>query len=72
MTRYAIRFDFPEGQTLYAGRHKGALGWAPTLDSALILDNRETARRYLLNGYGAATIYGHIIDADTGQETDAD
>lgn len=63
MTRYAIQFDFEEG-TLYAGRHKGALGWAPTLLTALICDTEEEAQRWLENGYGAAKQYGRVIEVE--------
>jgi hypothetical protein len=58
---YAIRFDFPEGSVLYAGLHKGAMGWAPTLDTAIKLDTEEAAQNHLEHGYGASAIYGTVI-----------
>lgn len=58
---FAIKFDYPEGDTLYAGMHKGALGWAQTIATALIYDNEETARRVLENGYGSQAKYGRVV-----------
>ena len=50
--RYAIRFDFPElDGPLYAGDSKGAAGFAPSLDSAFIYENREVADRTLTHAY---------------------
>lgn len=51
---WAIRFDFPEGGTLYAGRYKGGFGWAPTLATALKYNERETANRVAANAYPRA------------------
>lgn len=58
---YAIRFDYPQGDTLYAGMHKGALGWAPTLLTALTYKDEETAQRVLDNGYGSQSRYGRVV-----------
>jgi hypothetical protein len=64
---FAIRFDFPEGEKLYAGMHKGAFGWAPTLATALIYEDEETARRVLVNGYGKlAQDYGRVVVVKDG------
>lgn len=65
---YAIRFDFPDdwpepGQ-LFAGMYKGAFGWAPTLATALLYDDEETAQRVLANGYGSAAKYGSVVLVD--------
>ena len=59
---YLIRFEFPEGDTLYAGDHKGALGWAQTPATALRFETAEEARRYLENGYGSAKSYGRVVE----------
>lgn len=65
---YAIRFDFPDSNdVLYAGMHKGALGWAPTLATALLFQTREEAGRNLANGYGASTQYGTIVEVITNE-----
>jgi hypothetical protein len=64
---YAIRFDYPEtpNRPIYAGMHKGALGWAPTLATALLYDDAETATRVLANGYGRETqSFGTIIEVE--------
>lgn len=62
---YAIRFDFPEG-TVYAGLHDGALGFAPTLRTALLFDDADKARDNLVNGYGMATrLWGRVVIVDT-------
>lgn len=64
---YAIRFDFPErDEPLFAGEHKGALGWAPTLQTALLFDDADKAAAHLANGYGAAKIYGRIVSVKAG------
>lgn len=57
MTRYAIAFEFPESDgapPVYAGLAGGAYGWAPTLETALIWNDPESAERVLTNGYGPA------------------
>jgi hypothetical protein len=61
--KFAIRFHFPgmDGVT-YAGDYKGALGWAPTLKTAIIWTNRETAERILENGYGSMAAYGEVVE----------
>lgn len=65
---YAIKFDFPDSDvSLYAGMHKGALGWAPTLATALLFKTREEAGRNLANGYGASTQYGTIVEVTTNE-----
>ncbi len=61
MPTYAIRFDYPEGDTLYAGLHKGALGWAPTIKSAQLYSSEDEAERFLKNGYGASARYGRVV-----------
>lgn len=52
--RYAIQFTYSDGGPLYAGMADGAFGWAPTLETALIYDEREVAERVLANAYGPA------------------
>ena len=61
--RYAIRFVDPDdpGGAFYAGDYNGAMGFAPTLKTALIYDDEETARRALENGYGTLRRYGNVI-----------
>jgi hypothetical protein len=60
---YLIRFDFPDApQPLYGGMYHGALGWAPTTATANEYDDRETAERVLVNGYGASAEYGTVVD----------
>lgn len=56
---YAIRFDFPEG-SVYAGMYKGALGWAPTVATALMFDDADKARR-LIGGYGASAEWAKVV-----------
>jgi hypothetical protein len=64
---FAIRFDFPEGEPLYAGMHKGAFGWAPTLATALIYSDEETAQRVLENAYGSGgRRYGRVVAVKDG------
>lgn len=57
---YAIEFNFPEG-TAYAGMYKDALGWAPTIASALLYDDEESALRVMENGYGNMRRYARIV-----------
>ncbi len=62
---FTIRFDWPDGaEPSYAGIHKGAMGWAPTLATAKFWDDEESAQRWLDNGFGAAKTYGVVIEAD--------
>ena len=66
-TRYAIEFDLglPDGQIVYAGETKEGLGIALHLDTALLLSNRETAERFLANGYGKTwQEQGRVIEVD--------
>lgn len=59
---YLIRFDFPEGDTMYAGKYKDALGYARTPDTALRFETKEIAERTLVNGYGAImSVHGTIV-----------
>lgn len=65
---YAIRFDFPDlGPPYYAGMHKGGLGWAPTLKTALLYDDIDVATRMLTNGYGNLAVHGRVIVVRDGQ-----
>jgi hypothetical protein len=67
---WLIRFDFGEdvmaepNTILYAGWHKGGLGWAPTPKTAIEYDNPEVAARVLANGYGSLAKYGEVIQLD--------
>ena len=64
---YAIRFDYPEAtQPVFAGMHKGALGWAPTLKTALMFDDAEDAQRTMENGYGSSATYGRVVLVKAG------
>jgi hypothetical protein len=50
---YVIRFDFGPDQVWYAGKTVGgSLGYAPTTETALVLDSAEIAERFRVNGYG--------------------
>ncbi len=52
---YTICFDFPEhDEPVFAGWHKGGLGYAPTLATAARFATEEEAERTLENGYGPA------------------
>jgi hypothetical protein len=67
--RFAIRFDYPnDGPIMWAGMHKGAFGWAPTLASALIYNDRETAERVLANAYGPTSQTIASVVEVTGEE----
>lgn len=58
---YAIRFNFPEGE-VYAGLHKGAAGYAPTLATAMEFDNYGKAQAMLEHAYGPASRnHGEIV-----------
>ncbi len=62
---YTIQFDFPgDTSPCYAGIHKGAAGWAPTLATARFWSDKESAQRWLENGYGATGAYGTVIKAN--------
>lgn len=64
MTTYAIRFDFPEG-AVYAGMHKGGLGFAPTVATACLFDDSDQALNTLTNGYGPARKWGRVVTVAT-------
>lgn len=65
MTTYAIQFDYPEG-TVWAGMHKGALGWAPQLATALLFDDADKAQSTLEHGYGdASRAWGRVVPVHT-------
>jgi hypothetical protein len=53
MHTYAIRFDDPDGQPVYAGLagQPPAWGFAPSLATAHLFDDADVARRTLENGY---------------------
>lgn len=65
MTTYAIQFDYPEG-TVWAGMHKGALGWAPQLSTALLFDDAEKARAMMIAGYGASAEWAKVVPVAAG------
>jgi hypothetical protein len=64
--KYAICFDYPEADDPYfAGEFKGGLGWAPTLATALLFDDEETAERTLENGYTPANqVYATVVEVE--------
>lgn len=63
---YAIVFDFPEA-TLYAGRFKDAMGWAPTLKTAELFDTAEAANNMRLNGCGTlGAEWGKVVTVARG------
>ena len=64
MTRYAICFDFVEGDPVYAGMTADSVfGFAPTLTTAAFYDDEETAERVLANGYGEETRrFGSVVE----------
>jgi hypothetical protein len=62
---FTIKFELPPdlGGVMYAGQHKDALGFAPTLESALLWPDRETAERFLANGYGErGRHWGEVVE----------
>ena len=59
---YAIRFDYGDGVMLYAGMHKGAFSWAPTLATANLYDDASTAGRVLKNAYGGLAKIGQVVE----------
>lgn len=65
-----IRFDV-DGRTMYAGAHKGAMGWAPTMETAMRFDSPESAGRHAANGYGAMARYAVIVDENDDEREDA-
>lgn len=59
---YAVEFYDPDGGKWYAGMHKDAFGFAPTLATALIYDDPDTAKRVLDNAYGNfGKQYGSVV-----------
>lgn len=59
---YAVRFDFPEG-AVYAGIADGSYGFAPTLATAEMFEDFDTANRTMRNAYGAAIVeYGRVVE----------
>jgi hypothetical protein len=63
---YVIEFRYPEG-VMYAGLHKGALGWAPTLKTALVFNTQDEAQQMVNNGYGkAAADYAFVVPLRAG------
>lgn len=68
MNGYTIRFTFPDTDTpMFAGDHKGALGWAPTIDTALIWDSPDTAAQFLRDGYGVSKRWGEVVAIVDGE-----
>ena len=60
--KYTIVFEYPEAR-VFAGKHKGAAGWSPTLDGAWLFDEKDGAERWLENGYGEESKkYGRVIE----------
>ena len=63
---FVIEFRLPEGN-VYAGMHKGAFGFAPTLKTACFYSDEEDAIRVLKNGYGGATAeWGYVTPVEAG------
>lgn len=63
--RHTICFDFPErnGDPLFSGWHKGALGFAPSLATAAKWATEEEAQRHLDNSYGPEVrAYGSVVE----------
>lgn len=69
---YVIRFDFPGGApVVYAGLHKGAFGWAPSLETAETYESAEAAQRVLENGYGEnAAAYGRVMTVKEARDAE--
>lgn len=61
---FAICFDFPENDDpVFAGFAGDALGFAPTLRTAVKFDRETDAERTLQNGYGPSTRpYGVVVE----------
>ena len=69
--KYAVRFDYPD-VTFYAGLAKGAFGWAPTLKTALLYDDAESAQRVLKNAYGpSANEWGKVVSVNAEEMREA-
>lgn len=58
---YLVRFDefFPE--PVFAGLHKGALGFAHGPEGAIHFPDKETAGRHAANGYGLTAMQHAVI-----------
>lgn len=65
---FAVRFDFPGADApCFAGLHKGAWGWAPTLATAELFDTVDAAQRTLDNAYGKNTrLHGRVVTVEAG------
>jgi len=59
--KFAIRFDFPGADPVFAGMYKGAAGFAPTLATAKTWGKREDAVRFLTASYGSSAGYGTVV-----------
>lgn len=58
---FVVRFDVPDSAPCYAGFAKdGALGFAPTTETAIHCETEEIAERWLRNGYGHLAEYGTV------------
>jgi hypothetical protein len=63
--KFTICFDFPEleGEPQFAGWYKGTPGFAPSLASAMLFDDEETAERFLNGSYAAETAEcGRVVE----------
>lgn len=65
-TTFAIRFEFPEGDAVFAGDFKGAAGFAPSLRTAHLFTEEDQAQTFLTNAYGEAKKYGRVIAVKDG------
>jgi hypothetical protein len=63
---YVIRFDFGPDQIWYAGKTAdGSLGYAFTVETALVLESAEIAERFRVNGYGGEVAkLGTVIEVE--------
>jgi len=64
MTAYAIVFDFPECEPVFALRREGEpFGFTPSLEQATRFDNAYVAGRILANSFGEHTSpWGTVVE----------
>lgn len=58
---FAIRFDLPSGDSVFAGEHKGGCGFAHTVRTAMLFDDPDAALRMMKNGYGFIADWGKVV-----------
>ncbi len=66
---FAIRFDLPSGETLYAGIYKGSWGgygwgWADKIEDAEMFATAEEVGKALEQGYEHSAQYAVIVTTE--------